>query len=366
MTDGESREPLPRPAEVRVPIAAPPRRPPEQPPEDAGSGSGSGPGSSPGRDPPPDLASEEEEEQVPYPALAPTAFFCLKQTTRPRSWCLRLVCNPYPFPEGHRILRAIGTPPHPPSSGAHPSPSPVPRPESRPPARSIPSGLCIPRVTAFSSAGGFHEASPTPLPSPPCAVLTSKTSGRGIWSFTGTGQAGSTPQYAQSWGDTHTLRSPLAVPASPRCPVWAQGVRTRSPGRMLSSPSAPTEGENPLNFTSLAVGRGKAKFKGNLVFFFEAVGCFSREVTPWCLCKRDGSACELPRCGGMERVGVGSGKAHASCPENSPLLLFLCNLRQGRRRIVKPINLFLCSLPTLLVLNEKRKKKKKKKRQCQL
>uniref|UniRef100_A0A8C6ZS94 Calcium voltage-gated channel subunit alpha1 H n=1 Tax=Nothoprocta perdicaria TaxID=30464 RepID=A0A8C6ZS94_NOTPE len=30
-------------------------------------------------------------EQVPYPALAPTAFFCLKQTTRPRSWCLRLV-----------------------------------------------------------------------------------------------------------------------------------------------------------------------------------------------------------------------------------------------------------------------------------
>uniref|UniRef100_A0A8C6JYV3 Voltage-dependent T-type calcium channel subunit alpha n=1 Tax=Melopsittacus undulatus TaxID=13146 RepID=A0A8C6JYV3_MELUD len=54
-----------------------------QPPEDAGSGG------SPGRDPQPDLASEEEE-QVPYPALAPTAFFCLKQTTRPRSWCLRL------------------------------------------------------------------------------------------------------------------------------------------------------------------------------------------------------------------------------------------------------------------------------------
>uniref|UniRef100_A0A672V1F7 Calcium voltage-gated channel subunit alpha1 H n=1 Tax=Strigops habroptila TaxID=2489341 RepID=A0A672V1F7_STRHB len=68
---------------VRVPITVPPRRPAEQPPEDAGSGS------SPGRDPPPDLASEEEE-QVPYPALAPTAFFCLKQTTRPRSWCLRL------------------------------------------------------------------------------------------------------------------------------------------------------------------------------------------------------------------------------------------------------------------------------------
>uniref|UniRef100_A0A4X2L1Z1 Calcium voltage-gated channel subunit alpha1 H n=1 Tax=Vombatus ursinus TaxID=29139 RepID=A0A4X2L1Z1_VOMUR len=35
-------------------------------------------------------------EQVPYPALAATVFFCLKQTSRPRSWCLRLVCNPYP------------------------------------------------------------------------------------------------------------------------------------------------------------------------------------------------------------------------------------------------------------------------------
>ncbi|KAL6102504.1 cacna1i [Pungitius sinensis] len=42
----------------------------------------------------PDCASEEEEQQ-PYPALAPEAFFCLKQTTRPRNWCLRLVCNPW-------------------------------------------------------------------------------------------------------------------------------------------------------------------------------------------------------------------------------------------------------------------------------
>ncbi|XP_063270116.1 voltage-dependent T-type calcium channel subunit alpha-1H isoform X2 [Prinia subflava] len=93
MSAGES------PAEVRVPITAlpAPRRPAEQPPEDAGTSSGSGSGSSsgsPGREPPAELGSEEEE-QVPYPALAPTAFFCLKQTTRPRSWCLRLVCNPW-------------------------------------------------------------------------------------------------------------------------------------------------------------------------------------------------------------------------------------------------------------------------------
>lgn len=44
----------------------------------------------------PDCVSEEEEQQ-PYPALAPMAFFCFKQTMRPRSWCLRVVCNPYPF-----------------------------------------------------------------------------------------------------------------------------------------------------------------------------------------------------------------------------------------------------------------------------
>uniref|UniRef100_A0A8C1NUD7 Calcium channel, voltage-dependent, T type, alpha 1H subunit a n=1 Tax=Cyprinus carpio TaxID=7962 RepID=A0A8C1NUD7_CYPCA len=30
------------------------------------------------------------EEQPPYPALAPVVFFCIKQTTRPRSWCLRM------------------------------------------------------------------------------------------------------------------------------------------------------------------------------------------------------------------------------------------------------------------------------------
>lgn len=47
-------------------------------------------------DPAPDLASDEEEQQ-PYPALAPVVFFCVKQTTRPRSWCLRMVCNPYPL-----------------------------------------------------------------------------------------------------------------------------------------------------------------------------------------------------------------------------------------------------------------------------
>lgn len=36
-------------------------------------------------------------EALPYPSLAPVVFFYMKQTTRPRSWCLKMVCNPYPF-----------------------------------------------------------------------------------------------------------------------------------------------------------------------------------------------------------------------------------------------------------------------------
>uniref|UniRef100_A0A3B5RFI9 Uncharacterized protein n=1 Tax=Xiphophorus maculatus TaxID=8083 RepID=A0A3B5RFI9_XIPMA len=29
-------------------------------------------------------------ESLPYPTLAPVVFFYLKQTTRPRSWCLKM------------------------------------------------------------------------------------------------------------------------------------------------------------------------------------------------------------------------------------------------------------------------------------
>lgn len=42
-------------------------------------------------------ASTSGGESLPYPTLAPVVFFYLKQTTRPRSWCLKMVCNPYPF-----------------------------------------------------------------------------------------------------------------------------------------------------------------------------------------------------------------------------------------------------------------------------
>lgn len=52
-----------------------------------------------------DEASMSGGENLPYPTLAPVVFFYLKQTTRPRSWCLKMVCNPYPFVDlCHRTL----------------------------------------------------------------------------------------------------------------------------------------------------------------------------------------------------------------------------------------------------------------------
>lgn len=42
-------------------------------------------------------SGDSEAEALPYPALAPVVFFYLSQESRPRNWCLRLVCNPYPL-----------------------------------------------------------------------------------------------------------------------------------------------------------------------------------------------------------------------------------------------------------------------------
>ncbi|XP_038010625.1 voltage-dependent T-type calcium channel subunit alpha-1I isoform X4 [Motacilla alba alba] len=56
----------------------------------------------PPEQPPSSLELGEDEEvtsppdpDVPYPDLAPVVFFCLKQTTSPRSWCIKMVCNPW-------------------------------------------------------------------------------------------------------------------------------------------------------------------------------------------------------------------------------------------------------------------------------
>lgn len=93
--------------EVRVPLGAPapglavaagaspasPGAPGQE--AERGSGLSASPPESPAAERRAELGADEEQP-VPYPALAATVFFCLGQTTRPRSWCLRLVCNPYP------------------------------------------------------------------------------------------------------------------------------------------------------------------------------------------------------------------------------------------------------------------------------
>ncbi|XP_034543706.1 voltage-dependent T-type calcium channel subunit alpha-1I [Notolabrus celidotus] len=42
-----------------------------------------------------DDSSDTSVLVVPYPELVPVVFFCLKQTTCPRSWCIRMVCSPW-------------------------------------------------------------------------------------------------------------------------------------------------------------------------------------------------------------------------------------------------------------------------------
>ncbi|XP_061455718.1 voltage-dependent T-type calcium channel subunit alpha-1H-like isoform X1 [Rhineura floridana] len=111
MTDGERREPF-QPLtsdEVQVPIASGTAtsqgpQPGEEKDEDALSACKSiqdslaSAGSST-RDP-----AHEGENQVPYPALASTVFFCLHQTTRPRSWCLKLFHQIIPVQKFHRSI----------------------------------------------------------------------------------------------------------------------------------------------------------------------------------------------------------------------------------------------------------------------
>ncbi|KAL1278073.1 hypothetical protein QQF64_024746 [Cirrhinus molitorella] len=47
-----------------------------------------------------DAGSDLSTLVVPFPELAPVVFFCLKQTTCPRNWCIRMVSSPYPLLAG--------------------------------------------------------------------------------------------------------------------------------------------------------------------------------------------------------------------------------------------------------------------------
>lgn len=40
---------------------------------------------------------EDEEEELPYPGFVAISMKYLDQTSRPRSWCLAMITNPYPF-----------------------------------------------------------------------------------------------------------------------------------------------------------------------------------------------------------------------------------------------------------------------------
>lgn len=42
-------------------------------------------------------AEQRERAGLPYPEFLPVVFRCLKQTTAPRSWCLKVFTWPYPF-----------------------------------------------------------------------------------------------------------------------------------------------------------------------------------------------------------------------------------------------------------------------------
>uniref|UniRef100_A0A3Q2EAT3 Ion transport domain-containing protein n=1 Tax=Cyprinodon variegatus TaxID=28743 RepID=A0A3Q2EAT3_CYPVA len=50
---------------------------------------------------------EKEREELPYPTLAPVVLLALTQTSPPRSWCLRVVCHPYPLLHRVSILAIL-------------------------------------------------------------------------------------------------------------------------------------------------------------------------------------------------------------------------------------------------------------------
>ncbi|XP_014648823.1 PREDICTED: voltage-dependent T-type calcium channel subunit alpha-1I [Ceratotherium simum simum] len=54
-----------------------------------------GPQSPPPSPPGPEGPLDGADLDLPHPDLAPVAFFCLRQTTSPRNWCIKMVCNPW-------------------------------------------------------------------------------------------------------------------------------------------------------------------------------------------------------------------------------------------------------------------------------
>uniref|UniRef100_A0A4X1W010 Ion transport domain-containing protein n=1 Tax=Sus scrofa TaxID=9823 RepID=A0A4X1W010_PIG len=74
------------------------------PPAEPGVTEQPGPQSPPPSPPGPEQPLDGGDPEVPHPDLAPVAFFCLRQTTSPRNWCIKMVCNPYPLCVGMLVI----------------------------------------------------------------------------------------------------------------------------------------------------------------------------------------------------------------------------------------------------------------------
>lgn len=77
--------------------SSPPPSPAAAPAAEPGVTEQPGPQSPPPSPPGPEQPLDGGDPEVPHPDLAPVAFFCLRQTTSPRNWCIKMVCNPYPL-----------------------------------------------------------------------------------------------------------------------------------------------------------------------------------------------------------------------------------------------------------------------------
>ncbi|XP_064347500.1 voltage-dependent T-type calcium channel subunit alpha-1I isoform X2 [Camelus dromedarius] len=73
----------------------PPSSPAAAPAAEPGVTEQPGPQSPPPSPPGPEEPLDGVDPDVPHPDLAPVAFFCLRQTTSPRNWCIKMVCNPW-------------------------------------------------------------------------------------------------------------------------------------------------------------------------------------------------------------------------------------------------------------------------------
>ena len=47
------------------------------------------------------------DEGLPYSTYMPISMYCLHQTSAPRSWCLKMISNPYPFHMNYNYINDL-------------------------------------------------------------------------------------------------------------------------------------------------------------------------------------------------------------------------------------------------------------------